>query len=119
MGTSICFMCQNTPLTVNLPDVRPSAFPLETIENGEKNQKSPRLPEQSYRVDLSMRTKRPMTHNLVRSAAPFAFLGSIPGAGPLQVNLPCLYHPLIDLERSLTDEYRYEEADYEASGNLP
>ena len=112
-------MCQDTPLTRKHSDVRPSASLAEETGNGEPSQKSPHLPEQPYRVDLSMRTKRPMTHNLVRSAAPFAFLGSIPGAGPLQVNLPCLYHPLIDLERSLTDEYRYEEADYEASGNLP
>lgn len=102
MGTSICFMCQNTPLAVNLPDVRPSAFLSETIENGEKNQKSPRLPEQSYSEDFSMRTKRLMTHNLVRSAALFVFLSTIPDADPLQVDPCCLNHPPIDLERSQT-----------------
>lgn len=105
MGTSICFMCQNTPLTVNLPDVRPSAFPLETIENGEKNQKSPRLPEQSHRVDFSMRTKRPITHSPVRSVALFAFLKFIPGAGLLQTNPPPLHDTRICLEMSFTYEY--------------
>lgn len=91
---------------------------MKIIENGEKNQKSPRLPEQSSSKDYSMRTKRPMTHNLVRPAASFVFLGSIPGAGPLQVNLRCLHQPPIDLERSLTYEYRYEEAGYQAPGDL-
>lgn len=86
----------------------PSASPMKIIENGEKNQKSPRLPEQSSSKDYSMRTKRPMTHNLVKSAAPFVFLGSIPGAGPLQANSSPLHHTRICLERTITYEYGYE-----------
>ena len=73
---------------VRHPDARPSASPMKIIENGEKKQKSPRLPEQSYSKDYSMRTKRPITHNLVRSAAFFVSLGIIPGVGPLQTNSP-------------------------------
>ncbi len=91
LSTSIYFMCQNTPLAANLPDVRPSASltPEGSIKNGEKNQKSPRLLDQSHRVDFSMRTKRPMTHSFVRSVAFSVPLGNIPGAGPLHANLNC------------------------------
>ena len=93
LSTSIYFMCQNTPLAVNLPDVRLSASPTpeESIRNGEKNQKSPRLPNQSHRVDFSMRTKRPITHSPVRPAVYFVFLDTIPSAGPLQADSCCLH----------------------------
>ena len=100
-------MCQDTPLTAKTSDIRPSAFPVpaKIKENGEKNQKSPRLPEQSHRADLSMRTKRPMTHNLVRPAAHFVFLSTTLSAGLLQANLPPLHDTRICLERSFRYEY--------------
>ena len=112
-------MCQDTPRTSKHSDVRPSASLAEEIRNGEPSQKSPRLPEQPYREDHSMPVKRPTPHNPVRSAAPFVFLGTIPGAGPLQADIYRLYHMKICLERILTYEYRYEGTGYKAPGNLP
>ena len=75
-------MCQDTPLTAKTSDIRPFAFPApaKVKENGQKNQKSPRLSVQSYRANLSMRTKRPITHSFVRSAVLFVFLSTILGS---------------------------------------
>lgn len=95
-------MYQDTPLTVKPSDARPSASPTKNIENGEHNQKSPRLSEQFYKADLSMRTERPIPHNFVRSTAFFVLLGNVSGADPLQINLRYLYHlDIDDLERVL------------------
>lgn len=47
-------MCQDTPLTKKHLDAYSSASLAEKTRNGEPNQKSPHLPEQFYRDDLSM-----------------------------------------------------------------
>lgn len=80
-------MSQDTPLTANPSNVYPSASLVEAIENGALNLKSPRLPEQYYREDHSMRTKRPITHDFVESAASFLSAGICKGVGPHQSEL--------------------------------
>lgn len=58
--------------------------------SGEPNRKSPRLPEQFYRDDLSMRTQRPISYDFVASAALFVFLDIVQGVDPrLLSNLLC------------------------------
>lgn len=49
-----------------------------------ENRQSLRLPDQSHRQDISMRTKRPNFHSSVDSVALFTPMGLIPDAGPLQ-----------------------------------
>lgn len=75
---------QDTPLTQKHLDVLVSISSAGTKESQSQNQQNPRLPDQSYRQDISMRTKRPIFHSSVESVALFLFVGTGPGVVPLR-----------------------------------
>ena len=76
--------CQDTPLTWKHSGVLVS-ISLAGIEGSRfKDRQNLRLPDQSHRQDISMRTKRPNFHSSVDSVALFTPMGLIPDAGPLQ-----------------------------------
>ena len=76
--------CQDTPLTWKHLGDLVSVSPAGTEGSRLKNRQSLRLPDQSHRQDISMRTKRPNFHSSVDSVALFTPMGLIPDAGPLQ-----------------------------------
>lgn len=102
-------MCQDTPLTIKGPDIFSLVFFPERVGNGLLYQKNPYLLKQFYRKDHSMRTKQPITHNLVESAAFFVLLGNVPDAGLLQTNSSsqAMFRVFcLDYERTMEYEYR-------------
>lgn len=83
-------MRQDTLLAANLTNAYPSASLAERRKNGALNRKSPHLPVQLYREDHSMRTKQPIYHNLVGSAASFLFISINCAAAPHPIMFFCL-----------------------------
>ena len=86
-------MHQDTLLIAKSPDIFLSVSRVEKPGNGTPNLTLHHLPEQFYRENHSMRTKQPINHSFVASAAFFVFPGIVLNVGPLQSNLCYLCHP--------------------------